>query len=105
MISNETWKDIEFCEGYAVSDQGRVLSKNYRRSGAEVIMRLAHDTNGFLIVNLKNKTYHVRFLVANSFLPKPDGKCWLKAKNGKRDDCRAVNLEWIPCKPSRKRKR
>ena len=83
MTDIEVWKtavyDGEVYEGlYKVSNWGRILSLNYRNTGKAELMNLVEDTNGYLIVNLsKNKEKKkclVHRLIAQTFLPNPDGK-------------------------------
>lgn len=81
MIS-EIWRtaivDGETYEGYKVSNWGRIKSLNYRRTGRAELMNPWEDTGGYLQVELsKNgeyKTCLVHRLIAETFLPNPEGK-------------------------------
>lgn len=74
----ENWKDIPGYEGYMVSDQGRVKSLNYRRTGKEEILIPGKARGGYLIVGLwkdgKRKCLYVHRLVWIAFNgPIPEG--------------------------------
>lgn len=80
MIS-EIWKtavyDGEIYEGlYKVSNLGKILSLNYKRTGKPDLMNPGTDKDGYLVVQLwKNGEYKnclVHRLVAETFLPNPD---------------------------------
>ena len=82
MKSIEIWKtpivDGEIYEGYKVSNLGRILSLNYHQTGKADLMTPVEIGNGYLQVTLcKNKEYKkclVHRLVAEAFLPNPEGK-------------------------------
>ena len=80
---NEIWKtavyDGEIYEGlYKVSNLGRILSLNYRNTGKAELMNPSDNGDGYLQVNLwKNGEYKkckVHRLIAETFLPNPEGK-------------------------------
>ena len=79
----EIWKTAiykgEIYEGlYKVSNLGKILSLNYRNTGKAELMTPVDNGNGYLVVNLsknrKEKTCKVHRLVAETFLPNPEGK-------------------------------
>ena len=83
MTDIEVWKtavyDGEVYEGlYKVSNLGRILSLNYRRTGRAELMNPEEIKNGYLRVKLsKNKEKKrclVHRLVAETFLPNPENK-------------------------------
>ena len=83
MTDIEVWKtavyDGEIYEGlYKVSNFGRILNLNYRNTGKSELMNLSDDGYGYLKVNLRkngeDKTCLVHRLVAQTFLPNPEGK-------------------------------
>ena len=63
---------------YKVSNLGKILSLNYRRTGKAELMEPYDDGNGYLCVHLwkngKPKTCFVHRLVAQTFLPNPENK-------------------------------
>ena len=79
----EQWRtavyDGEIYEGlYKVSNLGRILSLNYRNTGKAELLNPFEDTGGYLRVELskngETKTCKVHRLVAQTFLPNPEGK-------------------------------
>ena len=96
----ERWKDIKGYEGlYRVSNQGRVLSLNYRGSRRTEILNQRKTQKGYMTVGLskdgQERKYMVHRLVAQAFIPNPDNKSQVDHKNTKRDDNRAANLKWV----------
>ena len=82
IMIKEIWKtaiyDGEPYEGFEVSNLGRVKSLNYRRTGRAELMKPSEYTGGYSMVilrkNRKRKPCKVHRLVAETFLPNPEGK-------------------------------
>lgn len=101
----ERWKDIEGYDGiYQVSTAGRVRSitrkvHNYMKPGR--YMRQNKKENGYLYLGLRKpdgtmlKHVYVHRLVAEAFVPNPDGLTQVNHKNFDKTDNRAENLEWV----------
>ena len=78
----EAWRtpiyDGETYEGFEVSNWGRIKSLNYRRTGRAEVMNTCERKNGYLQVGLsknkETKMCYVHRLVAETFLPNPEGK-------------------------------
>ena len=110
----EEWKDIEGFEYYQVSDKGRVRSLPHKimksnrvpKSIPGGILKPRPNNAGYLLVPLfrykeEGKGRHrkqnlVHRLVAEAFIPNPEGKPTVnhKGKNGDKTDNRVENLEW-----------
>ena len=63
---------------YKVSNLGRILSLNYRNTGKAELMTPSTNTNGYFQVGLRKNGEtnwcYVHRLVAETFLPNPEGK-------------------------------
>ena len=79
----EQWRtavyDGELYEGlYKVSNLGKILSLNYRNTGRAELMTPVERKDGYFQVKLskngKKKRCYVHRLVAETFLPNPEGK-------------------------------
>lgn len=93
---DEMWMEIEGERGYYVSNLGRVKNFNYRKTGNESVMKQSSDhKNKCMVVNIRHTLYKVRRLVAQAFIPNPNGYTDVAHKNGDFTDCRAENLEWV----------
>ena len=83
MTDIEIWKtavyDDEIYEGlYKVSNFGRILSLNYKRTGKSKLRKPGEDKDGYFQVNLRkngeDKWCKVHRLVAETFLENPENK-------------------------------
>lgn len=115
-MENETWKDVVGYEGlYQVSNFGRVKSIEHYSAvkRGDIVMNMKKPgrilqplirQHGYLGVQLygrgghatKNmKTFSIHRLVAEAFIPNPDGLEEVNHINEDKQDNRMVNLEWI----------
>ena len=113
----ETWRDIAGYEGfYQVSNLGRVRGLGrYVRNNLGLknmkgqILRLHLHKTDYLMIRLYRKgmgrTFFVARLVAQAFIPNPDGLLQVDHINEKTADNRAVNLQWITCQENIERSR
>lgn len=88
------WKSIENTN-YQVSDSGEVMNT---KTG-KILKPGIRDKYGYLAVDLCvngiRKTYSVHRLVAEAFIPNPEGKPHIDHINDNPADNRAENLHWV----------
>ena len=106
-MSEEQWRDIAGYEGkYLVSSEGRIKSVDrvtrYSDGRTALIPGKAlkpFHNHGYLRVNLsrenKRKNMLVHRIVAEAFVPNPNGKPEVNHINGDKTDNKAANLEWV----------
>ena len=104
-MEQEIWKDIHGYEGlYQVSNMGRVKSlshvilrsNGFPQSFGERILS-PRNSNGYRCVSLcrvTKKTFYVHRLVADAFIPNPNGYKEINHKNEDKADNRVENIEW-----------
>lgn len=105
-MDEEVWKPIREWEGlYEISSHGRVrsLDRLLKNSHGKYvlkgrILKQASFSNKYLFVLLQDKprkeSYLVHRLVAQAFIPNPDGKKEVNHISGDKTDNRVINLEW-----------
>lgn len=98
-MQTETWKPVKGYEGlYEISNFGRVKSLKF---GKEKILKSYKNKGGYLFVilciNGKCKAFKVHRLVAEAFLPNPEGFEQVNHKNEVKTNNCVENLEW--CTP------
>lgn len=93
----EIFKDIAGFEGvYKVSNTGKVLSLDYKRTGKQHILSPVKHHTGYLYVHLGGKTMRsVHRLVAEAFLQKVDGKNFVNHIDGNKHNNCVENLEYV----------
>lgn len=86
-------------ERYMVSNLGNVVSLNYQNTKHAKIMSPVKHHLGYLLVHLgKSKIKMVHTLVAEAFLPNPDGKKFVNHIDGNKSNNKVTNLEWVTSK-------
>ncbi|AMQ10979.1 HNH homing endonuclease [Brazilian marseillevirus] len=82
----EIWKEIDFASDYRISNKGKVAlkdSKYYLRTTSESYPR----------ITIKGKMHTVKKLVADSFIPNPDGKKNVHCRDGNPFNVSVENLQ------------
>ena len=95
-LDGEIWKDIVGYEGdYQESNFGR--TKSFKRRKV-TILKPCLQSNGYLHVDLfqngKSKIKMVHKLVAETFIPNPEGKPEVNHLDGNKLNCHFSNLVW-----------
>ena len=89
--ADEEWKEIEWADSnYFISSKGRVLS--LCNSKPRVLK--AFMCNGYLCVSICGHDRRINRLVANAFIPNPEGKPIAHHKNHDKTKNTVANLAW-----------
>lgn len=102
----EIWRDIKGYEGiYQVSNEGRIKSLSNEATRKEKILK-QNKSNRYFVVELScngvGKRYLVHHLVAEAFIPNPNGHTVVHHISHIKTDNRAANLEWMDEEEHRK---
>ena len=97
------WRDIDGFPNYMVSNTGEIKSLNYNKTGKEKVLIPHKLSNGYLGINLyddnKRSCYLlIHRLVAQAFLPNPNGYRIINHKDENRSNNSVNNLEWCSYK-------
>ena len=103
MNDSEAWKDIAGYEGlYKVSDKGNIYSVERKDTIGRKIggrtLKPKYDKDGYSQINLyknrKSKTQKIHRLVAEAFIPNPNGLPQVNHRDEVKDNNNVENLEW-----------
>lgn len=105
IMKREIWKTV-IIDGvehprYKVSSFGRVKSMDYNHTKKEKLLKLFFNKQGYLRVAFAKKKCSVHRLVAEAFIPNPEGKPEIDHINGNRADNRVENLRWCTSKENK----
>lgn len=92
-LNGEKWKQITDYEKYFVSSKGRVKRENKQLVKPEKLKK--GYCRVILSKNGKVKKFSVHRLVAIAFIPNPENKPEVNHINGKKQDNKIKNLEWV----------
>ena len=105
--SLDIWRDVEGFEGrYEVSFLGhlRFADKPDKRL---VTCSTIRNYSGATLFHTgeQGRRFKIHELVAKAFVPNPEGYTFVRHKNGRLQDNRADNLEWVEDRPVKKKKK
>lgn len=91
---NPFWADIEGYPNYAISSDGIVLNKHRNKT-----VKASRNHWGYMVVGLtvnkKRFNHQIHRLIANAFIPNPEGKTQVNHIDGNKSNNRLENLEWV----------
>lgn len=94
-LPNEIWKDV--CDGYKVSNYGRVLSlakTTIRGRKYDKILSASKKDNGYYTVSINGNNEYVHRLVAKAFIDNSNNLNEINHKDEDKSNNRVDNLEW-----------
>ena len=95
--------DIKGYPNYTINTQGEIYSKRNKKK-----LKLSNINKGYQIVTLYNKGESKNFLVhrlmADHFLPIIEGKDQIDHIDGRKDNNKIENLEWVDVKENIRRR-
>lgn len=83
-------------DDYEITRKGQVINKHTGKT-----LKPQPNDKGYGRVHIGRKFYFVHRLVAELYVPNPDGKPQVNHINGDKTDNRADNLEWVTNKENR----
>ena len=97
------WRSIDGFPNYMVRNTGEIKRLNYNKTGKEKVLIPHKLSNGYLGINLyddnKRSCYLlIHRLVAQAFLPNPNGYRIINHKDENRSNNSVNNLEWCSYK-------
>lgn len=91
---NRVWRNIRGFDGYKVSNDGYVYSEKTRR-----ILNRINNNKGYyhicLTVDGKMQYQLLHRLIAEAFIPNPEGKPFINHIDGNKKNNKIENLEWV----------
>ena len=96
----EVYKYIKGYDGkYKVSNFGNVMSMNYQNTRKPRVLVPVKHHLGYLLVHLgQGKIKMIHSLVAEAFIPNPEGKKFVNHIDGNKQNNNVKNLEWVTSK-------
>jgi hypothetical protein len=101
MKMNEVWKDVKGYEGfYKISNLGKVYSlpkrnlKGYGTQHNGMMLKIHYSKTRYPAVTLKGCRKSVHRLIAEHFIPNPEGKGIVHHKDRNKNNFNINNLEW-----------
>lgn len=89
---------LGFDKDYRVTENGDIISMDYRRTGVPKKLAPQRNIYGYAIIKLmkdgKSITYRVHRLVAMAFVPNPDNLPHINHKDENKLNNNPNNLEW-----------
>lgn len=75
---------------YSAAKNGRIYTHKFKR-----FLNPYKDKQGYLKIDLINKSFTLHRIIAKAFIPNPKNKPEVNHKNGIKADNKVSNLEWV----------
>ena len=84
-------------DDYEITKDGKIINKKTGR-----VRKPQHNHKGYQTIRLCGNNYLISRLVAEKYVPNPDGKAQVNHIDGNKDNNSYTNLEWVTNSENRK---
>lgn len=95
-LPGEEWKLYPGTKVTYISNMGRARKGNK-------LKKIAHDSDGYKLVNINGRPQRLHVVVAKLFVPNPNNLPIVDHIDEDKENCKADNLEWVTVQENTKR--